>query len=252
MVRSVAAALRDFDVSYEIVSRTLGARPFTTVRTVTLPLIKEGVMTGTLLTIARSLSETGATSIALTLSKAGNLNTAPTLIYFWRSLADKEPSYLYMGSFVSLMLILISLILFFIIRIFFNKFHITLRRVYLPIENEFSRRRWLVFRNMSTSLFFLLIAFLPVLYPISYGIIYPNIIVEKFDVIGNSIFYSFIVAASVTAIDLIFGLPLSLYIARGSNSRYKSIIDYMIEIPIVFPTVAVGISLNLFLDNIHF
>ncbi|MEM0385391.1 MAG: ABC transporter permease subunit, partial [Nitrososphaeria archaeon] len=101
MVRSVAAALRDFDVSYEIVSKTLGARPFTTVRTITLPLIKGGIMTGTLLAIARSLSETGATSVALTLSKAGSLNTAPTLIYFWRSLADKDPSYLYMGSFVS-------------------------------------------------------------------------------------------------------------------------------------------------------
>ncbi|MEM2742036.1 MAG: ABC transporter permease subunit [Nitrososphaeria archaeon] len=246
MVRSVAAALRDFDVSYEIVSKTLGARPFTTVRTITLPLIKGGIMTGTLLAIARSLSETGATSVALTLSRAGSLNTAPTLIYFWRSLADKDPSYLYMGSFVSLMLILISLILFFIVRVFFKKFHVTLRRVYLPIESEFSRGRWIVFRNISASLFFIVIAFIPVLYPISYGITYPNILIKKFDIIGNSILYSFIVAISVTVIDLIFGLPLSLYIARGSNSRYKSIIDYMIELPIVFPTVAVGISLNLF------
>lgn len=46
MVRSVAATLRDFDGSYEIVPRILGAHPFTTVRTVTLPLIKGGVMTG--------------------------------------------------------------------------------------------------------------------------------------------------------------------------------------------------------------
>lgn len=247
MIRSVAAALRDFDISYEIVSKTLGARPFTSIRTVTLPLIKGGIMTGSLLAIARSLSETGATSVALTLSKAGGeLNTAPTLIYFWRTLAGEDPSYLYMGSFVSLMLILISLVLFFVVRVFFNKFHITLRRIYLPVESELSRSRWLVFRNIITSLFFIIIAFVPVLYPISYGIAYPNILIEKFDIIGNSIVYSFIVAISVTIIDLIFGLPLSLYIARGGSNRYKNIIDYLIEIPIVFPTVAVGISLNLF------
>ena len=95
-------------------------------------------------------------------------------------------------------------------------------------------------------MFFIVIAFSPALYPITYGINYPNIFVEKFNIIGSSILYSFIVASSVTVIDLIFGIPLSLYISRGGYSRYKSIIDYMIEVPIVFPTVAVGISLNLF------
>jgi len=247
MVRSVAAALRDFDASYEIVSKTLGARPFTTIRTVTLPLIKGGILTGTILAIARSLSETGATSVALTLSKAGGeLNTAPTLIYFWRSLAQKDPSYLYAGAFVSLMLIIISLALFFAVRLVFKKFHIPFRRVYLPVERELSKGRWIILRNIVTSVFFIVIAFSPALYPITYGINYPNIFVEKFNIIGSSILYSFIVASSVTVIDLIFGIPLSLYISRGGYSRYKSIIDYMIEVPIVFPTVAVGISLNLF------
>lgn len=247
MVRSVAAALRDFDASYEIVSKTLGARPFTTIRTVTLPLIKGGILTGTILAIARSLSETGATSVALTLSKAGGeLNTAPTLIYFWRSLSQKDPSYLYTGAFVSLMLIIISLALFFAVRLVFKKFHIPFRRVYLPVERELSKGRWIILRNIVTSMFFIVIAFSPALYPITYGINYPNIFVEKFNIIGSSILYSFIVASSVTVIDLIFGIPLSLYISRGGYSRYKSMIDYMIEVPIVFPTVAVGISLNLF------
>jgi thiamine transport system permease protein len=247
MVRSVAAALRDFDASYEIVSKTLGARPFTTIRTVTLPLIKGGILTGTILAIARSLSETGATSVALTLSKAGGeLNTAPTLIYFWRSLSQKDPSYLYAGAFVSLMLIIISLALFFAVRLVFKKFHIPFRRVYLPVERELSKGRWIILRNIVTSMFFIVIAFSPALYPITYGINYPNIFVEKFNIIGSSILYSFIVASSVTVIDLIFGIPLSLYISRGGYSRYKSIIDYMIEVPIVFPTVAVGVSLNLF------
>ncbi|MBC7091860.1 MAG: iron ABC transporter permease, partial [Nitrososphaeria archaeon] len=247
MVRSVAAALRDFDVSYEIVSKTLGARPFTTIRTITLPLIRGGILTGTILAIARSLSETGATSVALTLSKAGGeLNTAPTLIYFWRSLSEKDPSYIYTGAFVSLMLIIISLALFFAVRLVFKKFHIPFRRVYLPVESELSRGRWLTLRNIVTSTFFIIIAFLPALFPITYGINYPNIFVEKFDIIGNSVMYSFIVASSVTFIDLVFGIPLSLYISRGGYSRYKGIIDYMIEVPIVFPTVAVGISLNLF------
>lgn len=246
MVRSVSAALTDFDVSYEIASRTLGARSFTAIRTVTLPLVKAGILTGTILSIARSLSETGATSIALTLSNAlGKVNTAPTLIYIWRKLSVDDPAYLYAGAFVSLLLILLSFVLFFSVKFLIRRFKLPLTKVYLPLETELSKKKWGNLKNIITGAFFVLIAFIPAIYSMFYGLGNIGILAEKFPVIGNSILYSFIVASTVTIIDLLLSIPLALFLARG-NSRLKHIVDYLVEIPIVFPTVAVGISLNLF------
>lgn len=248
MVRSVAAALTDFNVSYEIASRTLGAKPFTAVRTVTLPLVKAGILTGTILAIARSLSETGATSIALTLSQAERTNTAPTLIFLWRALSVDDPTFLYAGAFVSLLLILISFILFFGVKFLIGKLRLPLSKVYLPLESELSTRRWATARNLFACIFFLLVALVPSTFSMLYGAGHVGTLIEKFSLVGGSILYSFAVAITVTIVDLIFSIPLAVYIARG-NSRFKHILDYLIEIPIVFPTVAVGISLNLFWVN---
>ncbi|MGQ9781453.1 MAG: ABC transporter permease [Nitrososphaeria archaeon] len=248
MVRSVSAALTDFNISYEVASRTLGAKPFTAIRTITLPLVKAGILTGTILAIARSLSETGATSIALTLSQAGRTNTAPTLIFLWRTLSVDDPTFLYAGAFVSLLLILISFLLFFGVKFLIGKLRLPFSRVYLPLESELSTRRWANARNLLASIFFLLVALVPSTFTVVYGLSHLGILSEQFSLIGGSIFYSFTVAIVVTIVDLVFSTPLAVYIARGS-SRLKHILDYLIEIPIVFPSVAVGMSLNLFWLN---
>ena len=81
MVRSLSAILEQIDQNYEIAGRTLGASPLTAARTITLPLFRAGLVTGIILCLARSLSETGGTVIALaTLSGSGGYNTGPTLI----------------------------------------------------------------------------------------------------------------------------------------------------------------------------
>jgi len=250
MVRSVSAALTDFDVSYEIASKTLGARSFTAIRTITLPLVKAGILTGTILAIARSLSETGATSIALTLTGAlETTNTAPTLIYLWRLKSAEDPTFLYAGAFVSLLLILISSVLFFGVKFFVKRFRLPFTRVYLPLETELSKGKWSSAKNAVTSLFFIVIALIPSTFSMLYGLEHIGILFEKFYLIGNSIIFSFIIAFIVTVVDLVFSVPLALFIARGS-SRFRGIIDNLVEIPMVFPTVAVGISLNLFWLNL--
>ena len=249
MVRSVSAALTDFDVSYEIASKTLGARSFTAIRTITLPLVKAGILTGTILAIARSLSETGATSIALTLTGAlETTNTAPTLIYLWRLKSAEDPTFLYAGAFVSLLLILISSVLFFGVKFFIKRFRLPFTRVYLPLETELSKGKWSSAKNAVTSLFFIVIALIPSSFSMLYGLEHIGTLFEKFYLIGNSIIFSFIIAFIVTVVDLVFSVPLALFIARGS-SRFRGIIDNLVEIPMVFPTVAVGISLNLFWLN---
>src|SRR5271157_1400444 len=65
IVRTISAAIEEVDVNYEMASRTLGATPLTAFRTVTLPLFQSGLLIAALLAFTRSLSETGATMMAV-------------------------------------------------------------------------------------------------------------------------------------------------------------------------------------------
>ncbi|MHA2175354.1 MAG: ABC transporter permease subunit, partial [Candidatus Hodarchaeales archaeon] len=59
VVRSLAAILEEIDETLEIAARTCGASKFTAARTVTLPLFRSGVATAMVLSLAKSLSDTG-------------------------------------------------------------------------------------------------------------------------------------------------------------------------------------------------
>jgi len=60
---------------YEAASRTLGASPYHTVESVSLPLLKRGILTGVILSFTRSLGETGATFLVM-----GSNTTIPPLV----------------------------------------------------------------------------------------------------------------------------------------------------------------------------
>ena len=61
VVRVMVGALLDYKMEYERASRTLGAPPFTAVRTVTFPVLRPAMISAFILAFARSVSETGAT-----------------------------------------------------------------------------------------------------------------------------------------------------------------------------------------------
>lgn len=61
IVRVMVGELLSYREVYEVAARTLGARPWTAIRTITLPLLKPGIIASFLLAFARSLSETEAT-----------------------------------------------------------------------------------------------------------------------------------------------------------------------------------------------
>lgn len=80
LVRSVRLAVELVDRRLEHAAATLGASPFRVLATVTLPLAFPGVVTGLLLSFARSLGEFGAT-ITFAGNIAGETRTLPTAIY---------------------------------------------------------------------------------------------------------------------------------------------------------------------------
>ncbi|MEH3132650.1 MAG: ABC transporter permease [Mycolicibacterium neoaurum] len=83
LVVSLEGALRSAGSGYEHIAATLGARPTTVLRTVTLPLVLPGLISGAVLAFARSLGEFGAT-LTFAGSLQGVTRTLPLEIYLQR------------------------------------------------------------------------------------------------------------------------------------------------------------------------
>ena len=83
LVVSLEGALRSAGNQYESIAAMLGGRPTTVLRTVTLPLVIPGLMSGAVLAFARSLGEFGAT-LTFAGSLQGVTRTLPLEIYLQR------------------------------------------------------------------------------------------------------------------------------------------------------------------------
>jgi ABC-type spermidine/putrescine transport system permease subunit II len=77
-VRSMSAAVERISIDLEEASRTLGAKPLGVFRTIVLPLTKYSILSGAIMVITRSISETGATLAVVT-----TLKTAPVVLVDW-------------------------------------------------------------------------------------------------------------------------------------------------------------------------
>ncbi|SDH80960.1 molybdate transport system permease protein [Arthrobacter subterraneus] len=83
LVLSLEGALRTAGTRYEAVAATLGARPTTVLRRVSLPLVGPGIVSGAVLSFARALGEFGAT-LTFAGSLQGVTRTLPLEIYLQR------------------------------------------------------------------------------------------------------------------------------------------------------------------------
>lgn len=80
MVRAIRLAFTGVDHRLEQAARTLGAGPWDTFFTISLPLARHGVIAGSVLAFARSLGEFGAT-IMIAGNIPGETRTIPLFIY---------------------------------------------------------------------------------------------------------------------------------------------------------------------------
>jgi molybdate transport system permease protein len=80
LVRAVRLSIENVDQGLETAARTLGAGPLRVFFTVTLPLILPGVLSGAVLSFARSLGEFGAT-ITFVSNIPGQTRTLPLALY---------------------------------------------------------------------------------------------------------------------------------------------------------------------------
>lgn len=105
LVRALRVSLETLDPGLEAAARTLGAGPLRVFLTVTLPLMAPGLIGGTILAFARSLSEFGAT-ITFVSNIPGQTRTLPVALYT----AAQTPG----GDWAALRLCILSVCLAFI------------------------------------------------------------------------------------------------------------------------------------------
>jgi len=247
VVRVIVGALYDYQIVYEQAARTLGAPPITVDRTVTLPILKPSLISSFILAFARSLSETGATVMV-----AGTFQNGPVFIH--NNYDPKNPIY---GPlvFVSSLLLIISCTIFAVITVLGPKLRMPMKRVWPIAERRLSSDNVTTLRNSATLLIFLSIVLIPsvfVAFPALHAITNGtfNKAISGVDVWGDywqSLLLSYLVGTIVTLLNLVVGLPLAILIARKRfGSLFSKILDVLVNIPLIVPSIALGLSLRLF------
>ncbi|MFX1255098.1 MAG: ABC transporter permease [Promethearchaeota archaeon] len=106
-VRPLVAVIEQIPPEYEEAAFTLGAPAFRVFRSVTLPIMKTGILSAGIMIFTRSLSETGATLIVMGLDR-----TIPVMIIDWVESGFSLPA----AAFASAILILLSCALILLLR----------------------------------------------------------------------------------------------------------------------------------------
>lgn len=234
MIRSVMAAIEQLEPTLEEAAITLSAHPFTIFRSISLPLFKDGIIVGSILSFTRSISETGATMIV-----AGSFVTAPVLIVHL-----KDAGSLPQAAGASIILILTSVVILFVTKLSLGKKSLNLKRVYPNFEKYLPKLK----PAMSTAvlIFFALIIFLPTVFIALYNFFNFQPFVNN--LLINSLLVTFGIALLVTLLNLLLAAPLAYIIARNKY-RLGKVLEILNEMVLLVPTSALGLSLVLFWHN---
>ena len=108
MVRAIRLSLESMDRGLEEAARTLGAGRVAVFRTITLPLIAPGVLTGVILAFARSLGEFGAT-ITFVSNIPGETRTLPIALYTYTQVPGGDAQALRLAA-IAVVLALVALL----------------------------------------------------------------------------------------------------------------------------------------------
>ncbi|HKZ87669.1 MAG TPA: ABC transporter permease subunit [Candidatus Bathyarchaeia archaeon] len=254
VVRTLVGALLDYKVEFERASRTLGAPPFTAMRTVTFPVLRPAMISAFILAFARSISETGATIIV-----AGVFENGPAFIQNMKNAftAGTVTQAIYDGSivFASFILITISILVFVAIRLIGPKLKVPLKRVRPIMERKLSYRKAEKSRNTLTLIVFFALILTPSLFVAlpAFQAIFTPTLSNALTASGvwasywQSLLLSYALGATVTVLNIIIGLPTAIIIARKKAGKFmSSVFDILVNIPLVVPSIALGVSLAIF------
>ena len=259
VVRVVVGAMLDYKMEYERASRTLGAPPLTASRTVTFPIIKPSLIAAFLLAFARSLSETGATFIV-----AGAFVNGPVFLQTLSNEFKKGliPQATYQGAtvFTSLILISVSLTIFGLIKVASPKIKLPFGHGLPVLEKKLSYKKTAWTRNSLALFVFLVVVLVPSLFvalPAFQAIASGTPAIQALTGVGvwasfwQSLLLSYGLAGIVTVLGIILGIPMAILISRRTFGKTVSaVLDTLINVPIIVPSIALGVSLKFFWQGV--
>ena len=249
IVRVMVGEFLNYRETYEVAARTLGASSFTAVRTVTLPILRPGLLAAFLLALARSLSETGATIVV-----AGSFENGTVFISNARNLGLTSAVVV-----ASLILILSSLVVFSAIKLVAPRIRIAPLRVWPNFERKLSRSPTVAIRNLTSVTIFLVFVLLPCLFialpaimAVASGTASEAILgAGPWKAFWSSMLLSYTIAVLVTIVNIVSGLPLAILVARNRfGTRITKLVDALVDLPIIVPSLALGVSLSFFWGRI--
>ncbi len=247
MVRSLSAILEQIEPNYETAGMTLGASRWTAFRTITLPLFRAGLATGFVLCFARSLSETGGTYIALSIMGVeSSFFTGPSFISWLKSDESIYTSEEMMGAqiLISVIMILLALLILVLAKKLIKGFRFPMTKVWPAMGRKVSRGPLPKLKDVLTIAFLFIVVLLPAFYIFMY--LSEPIPEMDYGTLLSSIGVSFLVAGVAVIADIIFGIPMAMYIARHRGTHKAAVLDDLVNVPLIIPTTALGFSLALF------
>jgi len=255
IVRVMVGALLDYQIVYEEASRTLGAPSLTADRTVTLSILKPSLVSSFILAFARSLSETGATvMVAGIVGNRAAFENGPVFIYL---VGKNSPA----AVFVSFVLIAVASLIFAVITVLGPRLKLPTKKVWPVFERRLSGNSVAMSRNATILMIFFFIVLVPSLFvalPTAYAIT-NGTLSQALSGAGiwqgywNSLVLSYFVGAAVTLINAFIGLPMAVLIARKKAGALPSkILDVLVNVPLIVPSIALGASMSFFWSNFAF
>ena len=264
VVRVLVGALMDYKMEYERASRTLGAPPLMAVRTVTFPIIKPSIIAAFILSFARSLSETGATFIvAGAFGTPGAFENGPVFLQNVKDEFAASALATYEGTtvFASVILIVVSLTIFALIRVFGSRLRLPFKRIWPNAERKLSYSKASSSRNGVTLAVFLVIILIPSLFVAlpAFQAMFNGTLSAAVSGSGvwgtywQSLLLSYLLGGIVTVLGFVVGLPMAILIARKKFGNLSSTtLDILVNIPLIVPSIALGVSLKFFWQNFAF
>ena len=258
VVRVVVGALLDYKREYENASRTLGAPPFTSARTVTFPIIRPSLIAAFILAFSRSLSETGATLLV-----AGAFENGPIFIQDMKTeFASSQPT-LYAGAtvFASFILMAVALTIFIMIRALGPRLKLPIKRIWPTFERKLSYSKATSSKNSITLLIFFVIVLIPSLFVAlpAFEALFTDTLPKSLSGTGiwgeywQSLILSYFLAVVVTVLNIVMGLPMAILVARRKLGTLPSaVLDVLVNIPLIVPSIALGVSLAIFWKSFTF
>ena len=255
IVKTVSAAISDINKAFEIVSSSLGAKQVTTFRKITLPLALPGIISGSVLALARSLGETGATLIVIGVS-----TTASIAIVRWEFENKIAPAAL-LGAVLVIMAVALIIpaerLASRKIRksIYFFK---PIDEFLIKLERRIPKGSGLLL-DLTTIVFLTVIIVLPIFILVNNTLLYwskdpytgrweGSVLYQLFGPpnyyasISKSLLTSIIVSTLATILSLYIAILTVLLIVK---SKYGKVVRSLLKVPLVAPTSALGLSMIL-------